>query len=468
MMETQSFEPEAKIFFKNQDPNLKIKVEPISYDFPPKTSSLNQIQDDCSSDEFNVPFSQWPTTTFTNDSDSFQMVDVLWPRISKNLIAEKCCVCTKQNCDSRRHSTYSSQWIYPTCENCGIELNDLVELIINRSVRSTESCEFCLIKYQPGDPESKNHVLRHFERENVSTIEQLCADCSSASNVDETNDYLFVEKLEEVVLVDCRWCANTLCASALKQHQRRCYKKPERVKNPEPRPQVFDCAHCPKKYSSYKNLSNHVISVHDLPANQIGFQCRFCDEMFTRTQRLQHERQVHMHPETGLYQCDYCDRQCKSASEMEYHRFKHTTPFICDICSHRCGMKRRLEEHMLTHSNIRDHVCHQCGEAFKTTHLLKRHKERRHSDVRPFQCKQCDKAYKDATDLRRHSRIHGGVEKNFKCNLCEKAFFEAKLLRYHMKTHTRHGAVNKIVDAVILVKDIDVDESVDNVLIMGN
>lgn len=467
----ETFEPESRIFFKNQLSNIQIKIEPSSYDFPPTTSGdLSQIQEEsCSSDgddgQFSLAFSQWPTESSSDNNDSFRTVDVLWP-LSKSLVDDKCGVCPKQNCDSRRHST-KSQWIYPTCENCGIELNDLVELIINRSVRSVDSCEVCLIKYQPNDPDSVGHVLKHFDRENVSSIEQLCADCSSASNVDETNDYLFVEKLEEVQLVDCKWCANTVCASTIKQHQRRCYKKPERIKNPDPRPQIFECSQCPKKYSSYKNLSNHIMSVHDPPSHQVGFQCRFCDELFTRSQRLVHEKEVHMHPVTGLYQCEYCDRQCKSASEMEYHRYKHTTPFSCDICGHRCGMKRRLEEHMLTHSNIRDHQCTLCGEAFKTPHLLKRHKERRHSNVRPFQCKQCDKAYKDATDLRRHSRSHGGVEKNFKCQLCKKAFFEAKLLRYHMRTHDRHARVNKI-NAVLMVKDLEADEDEDNVLIMDH
>lgn len=420
-----------------------------------------------SGDEHSFDFSQSTAEIPTEESDCFQMVDILWPLLNKQ-IDGKCSVCTKQNCDSRRHSTHS-HWIYPTCQNCGIELNDLIELIINHSARSTESCEVCLIKYQPNDTDSDCHVLKHFERENATTIEQLCADCSSATNVDESNDYLFVEKLEEVQLVDCRWCANTLCASALKQHQRRCYKKPERMRNPEPRPQIFQCAHCTRKYSSFKNLTNHIMNVHDLPSSQLGFQCRFCDEMFTRAQRLQHEKEEHMHPITGLYPCEYCDRQCKSASEMEYHRFQHTTPFTCDICGHRCGMKRRLEEHMLTHSNIRDYECCICGEAFKTPHLLKRHKERRHTNNRPFQCKQCAKTYKDATDLRRHSRVHGGVEKTFKCQVCDKAFFEAKLLRYHMKTHNRNGNRNmKKINAVLMMKELIDDEDEENVLIMAN
>lgn len=461
------FEPEPRITFRNKSSNMQIKIEHAAFDFSTESGNLSLIQEESYSDDDNsLTFNQWSAESSTDNNDSFQTVDVLWPIFTKNLLDEKCCVCTKQNCDSRRHST-KSQWIYPTCENCGIELNDLVELIINRSVRSAESCEVCLIKYQPNDPDSIGHVLKHFDRGNVSTVEQLCADCSSANNAEETNDYLFVDKLEEVQLVDCRWCGNTVCANVVKQHQRRCYKKPERIKNPDPRPQIFDCSHCPKKYSSYKNLSNHIISVHDPPKHQVGFQCRFCDEMFTRAQRLTHEKEVHMNPETGLYQCEYCDRQCKSASEMEYHRFKHTTPFSCDICGHRCGMKRRLEEHMLTHSNVREYECNLCGEAFKTPHLLKRHKERRHSNVRPFQCKQCDKAYKDATDLRRHSRSHGGVEKNFTCQLCEKKFFEAKLLRYHMRTHERHGRINK-VNAVVMVKGVNADEDDDNVLIMDS
>lgn len=316
----ETFEPGTRIVPNYQLSNLEIKIEPSNYD-----GNLVQIQDDPSSpDDNSLVFSQWATDGYSDESDSFHKVDGLWPRLSKNWIDDKCSVCTKQNCDGRRHST-NSEWIYPTCEKCGIELNDLVELIINRSVRSTENCEICLIKYLWNDPDSHLHVLKHFERENITTIEQLCADCSSASNV-EDNDYLFVEQLEGVQLVDCKWCGYTLCASALKQHHRRCFQKPEKVKSSEPRPQNFDCPHCTKKYSSDKNLSNHIISVHDPPSHQDGFKCRFCDKMFTRSQRLTHEKDVHMHPVTGLYHCEFCDRQCKSASEMEYHRFKHTTP----------------------------------------------------------------------------------------------------------------------------------------------
>lgn len=95
-----------------------------------------------------------------------------------------------------------------------------------------------------------------------------------------------------------------------------------------------------------------------------------------------------------------------------------------DLSSNR---NHTLQIHHLSHSNVKSHVCSQCGKSFKMRNSLIQHM-RTHQDpscLPTYPCQLCGKNFRIKSRLRDHLRLHNG-DKPYKCGTCGKCFHKVK------------------------------------------
>lgn len=351
-----------------------------------------------------------------------------------------CSKCCRINCNGQRHGS-DTEFVYPFCHNCGIELCDIIELLANGSTqRSETACEICSKEYL-SDSDHQNHFNTHF--------------------------YCFNQRSEHKFF--CISCYET-------------FTQPQRIVDGEI---TFPCADCNSKYLNDFELNNHRYLSHDV---QLPFTildnddkekvqnsvlvdiakktakieiveilnhkeeklpqlncvyCRFCGsdgpEFACRLERSRHENSVHRSTKTRLYSCLYCSKEFASIGKVETHQSVHTlvvpSNFVCDICGKGFRERGKLNAHLISHTNERPYPCDECGKYYKSAGAVQKHKSHFHSTDRRFKCPMCEKTYRDASDLRRHKWTHGGREKQFVCDVCNLRFYEQKNLNAHAKRH---------------------------------
>lgn len=402
-----------------------------------------------------MPLSEW---LFDEDYTVLSSEYITDPKM-KSTIADLCSNCHLPNCNGKRHDR-DVEFIYPTCADCGVELLDLLELLQDATLKSTDSCEVCQLPYE-SDAIAGVHFYSHFymNDENLET-QFVCMECSDqndhhsvkleiidvsedtqVSRVEHSNNFNDYEELmveEKLENFDKKSIAQ---------------KRPRKIKrldasSPKQRTFLekvvhhFECSACAEIFYTKPELNLHRRQYHTTAKQDTNniFQCRMCDDVFTsKKKRQEHEIDQHRNTETLQFDCSECSVSRSTASALHNHMQAHSTskPFVCDVCGKSFRRINNLDEHCKTHASDRIHKCQQCPKSFKTVALRNRHVRLAHCESRPYVCEQCPKRYKDFSDLRRHRWTHGGYEKRFACDECGKTFFENKTLRNHQKVHSK-------------------------------
>lgn len=346
--------------------------------------------------------------------------------------------CCRINCNGQRHEC-NTDYVYPSCQNCGIELCDLIDLLTKGPTqRSRTACEVCSKDYL-SDSDCQTHFNTHFYRFN------------------QRSEYLFF----------CIACDET-------------FKQPQRIVDGEI---YFSCPDCNNNYLHEFELNYHRYLSHDvrLPIKILGNDdkekianlvlvdnvaensaefkieviqnqkeeivtlfCRFCDtdgpKFRSRIERSRHENSLHRNNKTRMYSCQYCSKEFASIGKVETHQSVHTlvvpSNFVCDVCGKGFRDRGKLKAHSFSHTNERPFQCDECGKYYKSAGAVQKHISHFHSTDRRFKCPMCEKTYRDASDLRRHKWTHGGREKKYVCDFCNLRFYEQKNLNAHVKRHT--------------------------------
>lgn len=340
--------------------------------------------------------------------------------MKKNGMKEECSECFKPYCNGQIHRQ-TFLYIYPACNDCGIELLDIRELMENADDNnSTGECTVCQKKNLANFSE---HFLQHFYA-NVEQreLKMYCIECSYRP-ADDSQKIIENEKFA----IQCEFCMY-ICYqySELKQH----YLK----------------THNATFGTDFVVCFENINKIETLPEAYVNsYKCRICKMLFNSlSERRAHELEKHFNHKTAMFKCLHCDREFLRVAKLESHimqHLAHTKPFACNLCVKTFAEKSQLKNHMLSHSDARPYRCELCGRAFKTLSKVRIHLKTTHSSNRPLKCDKCDKAYKDTTDLRRHRWTHGGFEKKFECAICKKKFFELKLLRKHQQVHVKRNKI---------------------------
>ena len=178
-------------------------------------------------------------------------------------------------------------------------------------------------------------------------------------------------------------------------------KYSESITKLEPEQQKFDCDQCDYQTLSLSNLKKHTMARHELVR----------------------------------YECSKCDYSVGTKKYLKYHiRSKHEGIMLtCSQCEYKASNPSNLREHVKSKHEGFKHVCKQCGQEYLTYSGLRMHRISVHDAIKiKYPCNQCDYQSLTMTRLNLHIETkHKGTK--FPCNECHREFTSTSGLKLHIQ-----------------------------------
>ena len=139
--------------------------------------------------------------------------------------------------------------------------------------------------------------------------------------------------------------------------------------------------------------------------NNQTWPCQLCEQVIKGTMKQVTKHYAHEHQAPPLYPCQLCGKVIKSSHTYKRHRTAHLSEYKCPSCDKVFQDRSKLLAHKVAHSDIRPHVCAECGKQYKLASHLKSHVARSHlpeSDRLAFTCEICGKRFSAKGNLTTH------------------------------------------------------------------
>lgn len=222
------------------------------------------------------------------------------------------------------------------------------------------------------------------------------------------------------------------------------------------------CHSCGAEFAEETELEKHSSNC----STSLEFECAFCSASFLSELGLRAHVRIHSDGST----CEKCGKRFRHVSNLEIHQKEECgkEPTLkCPLCNSKFHFKPQLNAHLIdchseaklvspqqelssqSHSSDEQYQCKLCPRSFTRAGSLNYHVSRKHSgdekrsaDEFPYLCPDCGNRYKSSTQLCRHRRWECGKEAMFQCQLCVKKFHHRHGLKQHMKLHlAKNGQV---------------------------
>lgn len=174
----------------------------------------------------------------------------------------------------------------------------------------------------------------------------------------------------------------------------------------------FECPYCQKQFTVRKYLKRHMIKHTDMD------NCKWCRKTFPSELELA----GHKCP-APRHICPQCGKRFVNRAHLTRHTKLHNTPKPVAKSTKSINKKKTVEEKPL--------ICEKCGDAFKTSYILKQHL-RSHGE-RTFECDICQRRFHRISVLKQHKQTHGNAQ--IPCNICGKKLKSKKALDVHVLLH---------------------------------
>lgn len=206
---------------------------------------------------------------------------------------------------------------------------------------------------------------------------------------------------------------------------------------------VYQCVDCKKIFSKPSDLATHeALRSTETSAgcpedaspsdSDKRYECEIGGLKFSQGKRLDDGEKTHS--EDKPFECDVCQKRCKTKGNLTRHKQTHDNNFSCGVCKKSFRILSRLKRHEKLHTGLKPYACDVCQKRFSVAGNLVRHKIT-HTGVKPFECHVCQKRFSQKGDLGRHLLLHTG-EKPHECSVCKKRFTLSSYLATHMRIHT--------------------------------
>nr|CAI5842698.1 unnamed protein product [Callosobruchus analis] len=206
----------------------------------------------------------------------------------------------------------------------------------------------------------------------------------------------------------------------------------EKVQHSTKNVKKWQCKDCDQVFKVEQEYKKHL-------RGHKNFICELCGNKYSSKKNLVDHMDTH--EEEAKYVCPYCNKGFKQRTTFHKHKKIHTHPKqkVCEICGKRFTFRETLRTHMyLCHTeNKQRFKCMYCNDTFTMMGGLRKHIRRRHlEDRQEFVCTQCDKVYRDKFVLNRHIKIQHGELKGERhdCH-CGKSFAYVESLKKHSRKH---------------------------------
>ncbi|KAM3957674.1 LOW QUALITY PROTEIN: uncharacterized protein ACR2FA_008387 [Aphomia sociella] len=169
---------------------------------------------------------------------------------------------------------------------------------------------------------------------------------------------------------------------------------------------IFPCDFCDKSYTSLTKKRNHEKGVHT--GGWLRNKCPHCPEIFVSYyDRSEHLVKAH-NEKPIIYPCNACNKTYKKKFELNRHIKHHhlqQRSYLCDKCNAKFFSKRGLVDHLAKHAGGEVYACDVCGKVFSRARTLREHLKL-HEDEKRYQCEICKKTFMQKCSLKSHVRLH--------------------------------------------------------------
>lgn len=186
----------------------------------------------------------------------------------------------------------------------------------------------------------------------------------------------------------------------------------------------FPCQICGKSFSSNGNRKLHEKNIH--VRQRKLHKCSICKKTYSHKHGLKHHQKLHQMPADQLpFECIFCKRRYLNIAAFTWHIFWHIQerPYFCNVCSNEYPTSSLLKDHLDDHKAARGNAyhCKSCSKTFVRKSCLLRHHQRLHSERKQYSCELCNESFLTQNKLFSHMRNHLG-EEPFQCENCNKTF----------------------------------------------
>ena len=170
---------------------------------------------------------------------------------------------------------------------------------------------------------------------------------------------------------------------------------PRRARNKKKTLYLFKCLKCSLRWATCKEGNDHFKPKHR------KLQCEKCKKFFRTPSMFSLHKYIHR---DGQFECNVCRAYFPFKSQLEHHMDSHSK-----TRQHRC-LEPFCEKEFTHKSDLVKHECTQSGVMYKCSKCEYSNSDernynqhlRKHTDVTPFQCKQCGESFKYTMQLKRH------------------------------------------------------------------
>ncbi|XP_063697607.1 zinc finger protein 11-like [Culicoides brevitarsis] len=242
-----------------------------------------------------------------------------------------------------------------------------------------------------------------------------------------------IQKEQKEIYVDCEICEKKVCKKQLKQHMAI-----------HERPNIFECAHCDRKYTRKTMMLQH-LGHHHFPS-LCKYSCEKCEKPKFFMKSNDWRRHMDSH-EGKKFVCNHCDKTFtknglihhrQHVKNVELKKLKgdkgQEPQATCNICGKVFKSAYCLRSHMRSHlpKSERKHKCQYCEKRFNSVSQKIEH-ERDHTGEKPYVCTFCEKAFAKRQTYTDHVRVHTG--QGYKCEHCDRILNDHSSFRKHLKIH---------------------------------
>ena len=256
------------------------------------------------------------------------------------------------------------------------------------------------------------------QQSNTKGTKIQCPECEKDFNSYHALIY-HTKSIHEGVKYNCNQCDHQATTKSNLNAHIKC--KHEGVK--------YACDNCGQQFSQKQNLKMHIKSIHKGVKNETMYPPKIekDDDANTVTENYD------MLEEEGKYNCNQCDHQATTQSNMTTHiKSKHEgVKYACDDCDKQFSQKQNLRMHIKSiHRGVK-YACNQCDQQYSRTERLTNHIQSIHEGIK-YVCNQCDYQATTQSNLTQHiEHKHEGVK--YSCKQCD---YQGSM--YGLRSHIRH------------------------------
>ena len=161
------------------------------------------------------------------------------------------------------------------------------------------------------------------------------------------------------------------------------------------KPYLFKCLMCDLKWPTCKERNDHFKRKHR------KLQCKKCRKFFHTPSAYTLHQYIH---KNGQFECMTCKACFPFRSQLNHHMVSHiaSREYKCKepFCDRDFTHKSHLVKHEHTHSGV-VYQCSRCDYSNTDERNYQQH-QRKHTQETPFQCKKCGQRFKYTMQLKRH------------------------------------------------------------------